>query len=185
MCTCHPACGDTTPSNDTYIELAKTSRSFICGGGAPCARIYSDEWDTIGCVVPDVVEDQCDAVDATTIAANCQTWTTSFIGVFADVAELPTALDLASGAYSVDHADLPCPIGSRAFGTNLDEGIHPTCSDVNSLNCCFCGDKEWSDTSLYCSRTDYEWFECVEDDDCTGGDICYYNTTADNGYCDP
>ena len=182
MCTCYanPPAGP--------ADVLDTSRSFICGGGAPCGRLthnFPPLIDYWACMIPPASESSCATESALIVSDNCPTWTTSYPGHFLVGGSGANTLFIVCGAYPVVYSDYPCPIGMRSHPslTLVPNPIRAICADVPEQNCCFCGDEEWTDPNQFCSRTSFNWFECVKDTDCPMLETCSYDPNTDYGTC--
>ena len=182
LCTCA-----SQPALENGLDIKKSPRSFICPGSAPCTDIsvgVVNPLETIGCVT-DILD--CRDDDPTVSSgwnSSCATYGTCGIGGYGYIWELPTLLVSQCWAQTGvgSHTSLPCPMSQRGrCAQQTFDGYN--CGPFYDVECCFCGNKEWVDTDLYCSRTTNTFFECVRNADCPGPQTCTYDSIADFGFC--
>jgi hypothetical protein len=184
MCTCQiPASGQ------DGVDISDSPRTYVCPGTAPCTDIVVAGVpliDTVGCVGSNT---QCFDEFGVNWLSNCPLYSTCSTGSYGFIVNYPNNVDYMQcdgqdwtpGTYTGG----PCPIAqhSRCFDPYLQDVGGDDCGPYYNNYCCFCGNKEWNDRSKYCSRSTFDWFDCVKDNECSGGQTCSYDAIADYGFC--
>ena len=182
MCTC----ARNGPGLIDGVDIKRSPHSFICPGTAPCADITSViPYDAIGCVT-DILDCRDNTPDiGAGWNASCATYGTCGIGGYGYSWEFPAlrASECWTQTNVGSYLSLPCPMSQRGRCAIPEFVTIHDCGPLYDVECCYCGNKEWTDTDRYCSRTTHDFFDCTKNSDCPGPQNCNYDPVIDYGSC--
>jgi len=186
------------PAGSSSVIFNQSS-AFACTPGAKCTLFkpfpVDNYYNTMACMFPDPandIDESCVEVDGFARQEDyCSNYSTCSL-IHYNVG-FPNSFDTYdAGCYARQVTDvtfIPCPLnmGAMCNGSIVNPAWESGgCAPYRTLTCCYCGLREWYDTSKYCSRVIRDFFDCVWDEDCEGnsdGPYCTYDVVTDWGYC--